>query len=171
MAIISLLAILLLSLLSLYFYLHRKTTAASHGFKLYPIIGALPDFIINRHRFYDWATEILAGCPANTAVFRRPGKVHGVLTANPQVVEYMLKSNFDNFPKGPRFISLLQDFLGAGIFNADGDLWIMQRKTASYEFNTKSLRNFVMENVSSELQNRLIPNLRFAGYSRAIRFR
>lgn len=158
MAVISLLALLLLSLLSLSFYLRRRT-AAKHGFKMYPLVGTLPDFILNRHRFYDWAAETLAGCPTNTAVFRRPGKIHGVITANPIVVEHMLKSNFENYPKGPRFISLLQDFLGAGIFNADGELWIMQRKTASYEFNTKSLRNFVMDNVSSELQNRLVPIL------------
>ncbi|KAG8372169.1 hypothetical protein BUALT_Bualt12G0038500 [Buddleja alternifolia] len=71
----------------------------------------------------------------------------------------MLKSSFDNYPKGPRFITLLTDFLGTGIFNSDGDSWKTQRKTASYEFNTKSLRNFVMENVAFELKQRLIPIL------------
>ncbi|KAH6818672.1 cytochrome P450 [Perilla frutescens var. frutescens] len=163
MAIISLLTILLISLLSLYFFLRRKSKITTgHGYKLYPLVGTLPDFILNRHRFFDWNTEILAGCPTNTSVFRRPGKVHGVITANPQVVEHMLKSSFDNYPKGARFSSLLQDFLGAGIFNVDGELWIMQRKTASYEFNTRSLRNFAMENVSAELQTRLVPILESA---------
>ncbi|KAH6817624.1 cytochrome P450 [Perilla frutescens var. frutescens] len=163
MAIISLLTILLISLLSLYFFIRRKSKRTTgHGYKLYPLVGTLPDFILNRHRFFDWNTEILAGCPTNTSVFRRPGKVHGVITANPQVVEHMLKSNFDNYPKGARFNSLLQDFLGAGIFNVDGELWIMQRKTSSYEFNTRSLRNFAMENVSTELQTRLVPILESA---------
>lgn len=74
----------------------------------------------------------------------------------------MLKSNFVNYPKGIRFRALLQDFLGTGIFNTDGELWKIQRKTASYEFNTKSLRNFVMENVTVELQTRLIPILESA---------
>lgn len=160
MAIFSLLTFLLITLISLYFFLRRNSKKP--GFKLYPLVGSLPDFVLNRHRFFDWTTEILARCPTNTSVFRRPGKVHGVITANPQIVEHMLKSNFDNYPKGPRFISLLQDFLGAGIFNTDGNLWIMQRKTASYEFNTKSLRNFAMENVSAELQTRLIPILQSA---------
>ncbi|KAL0404773.1 UNVERIFIED_CONTAM: cytochrome [Sesamum radiatum] len=57
---------------------------------------------------------------------------------------------------------LLTDFLGKGIFNTDGELWRIQRKTASYEFNTKSLRNFVMENVYVELHTRLIPILESA---------
>lgn len=79
----------------------------------------------------------------------------------------MLKTNFGNYPKGPRFISLLEDFLGCGIFNSDGEIWKIQRKTASYEFNTKSLRNFVMDNVTVELQTRFIPILkRAAGTNR-----
>lgn len=71
----------------------------------------------------------------------------------------MLKTNFQNYPKGDRFLTLLQDFLGNGIFNSDNELWRMQRKTASYEFNTKSLRNFVMENFRVEMHSRLIPIL------------
>ncbi|GLJ48912.1 hypothetical protein SUGI_1031760 [Cryptomeria japonica] len=35
----------------------------------------------------------------------------------------------------------------------------MQRKTASYEFNTKSLRSFVVETVQWEIRNRLVPVL------------
>ncbi|KAK6125184.1 hypothetical protein DH2020_041070 [Rehmannia glutinosa] len=155
--------LLFMSFISFYVYiflLRRKPNKiATHGFKSYPLVGTLPDFLLNRHRFLDWTTAILSRCPTNTAVFRRPGKIHGVITANPQIVEHMLKSNFDNFPKGVRFRTLLEDFLGEGIFNSDGDLWKIQRKTASYEFNTKSLRNFVMENVAFELKTRLIPIL------------
>lgn len=72
----------------------------------------------------------------------------------------MLKTNFENYPKGPRFITLLQDFLGQGIFNSDGHVWKVQRKTASYEFNTRSLRNFVVHISTVELQTGLIPILR-----------
>ncbi|OIW09472.1 hypothetical protein TanjilG_06344 [Lupinus angustifolius] len=83
--------------------------------------------------------------------------VNNVITANPENVEHILKTKFENYPKAELFISLLLDFLGQGIFNSDGDLWKVQRKTASYEFNTKSLRNFIMENVMVELQMRLLP--------------
>ncbi|KAI3444287.1 hypothetical protein Pfo_000952 [Paulownia fortunei] len=162
----SLQTILFISLISLYLYIFflrpKSRRAATHGFRIYPLVGSLPDFLRNRHRFLDWTTGILSRCPTNTAVFHRPGKVHGVITANPQIVEHMLKSNFENYPKGTRFRTLLEDFLGTGIFNTDGESWKIQRKTASYEFNTKSLRNFVMENVTVELQTRLIPILESA---------
>ncbi|KAK7290746.1 hypothetical protein RIF29_05390 [Crotalaria pallida] len=149
--------LLLSLLLFLYLYLHSHTQKHNKGFKIYPLVGALPDFLINRHRFLEWTTHVLRDCPTNTSVFFRPGKVHGIITANPDNVEHMLKTNFENYPKGERFISLLQDFLGRGIFNSDGELWKVQRKTASYEFNTKSLRNFVMENVTVHLDTRLLP--------------
>ncbi|VVB05903.1 unnamed protein product [Arabis nemorensis] len=71
----------------------------------------------------------------------------------------MLKTKFECFPKGERFISFLEDFLGRGIFNSDGEVWWKQRKTASYEFNTRSLRDFVMTNVSVEINTRLVPVL------------
>ncbi|WJX92296.1 hypothetical protein P8452_73955 [Trifolium repens] len=144
------------------FYFHFFTTSKkhnNHGFKIYPLLGTLPEFILNRHRFLDWTTQILRNCPTNTAVFIRPGKIHGIITANPDNIQHILKTKFENYPKGERFISLLHDFLGNGIFNSDGDLWKLQRKTASYEFNTKSLRNFIVENVTVETQTRLIPIL------------
>ncbi|PIA40571.1 hypothetical protein AQUCO_02500346v1 [Aquilegia coerulea] len=137
----------------------KKKKAITYSFTTYPILGNLPDFLINRHRFLDWVTYILSNKPTNTLTFRRPGKIQGVITANPLNVEYMLKTNFENYPKGDRFIILLKGFLGRGIFNSDGDLWKIQRKVASFEFSTKSLRTFVIDNVRLELQARLIPLL------------
>ncbi|KAL5743238.1 hypothetical protein ACOSQ2_026354 [Xanthoceras sorbifolium] len=158
----SLPSFLFVSLLSLSLYLYLYSTykkPRKGGFKFYPLVGALPGFVKNRHRFLEWTTEALKDCPTHSAVFHRPGKVHGVITANPLNVEHILKTNFENYPKGERFIRHLEDFLGQGIFNSDGELWKVQRKTASYEFNTRSLRSFVMENVSFEISNRLVPTL------------
>ncbi|OIW21888.1 hypothetical protein TanjilG_13828 [Lupinus angustifolius] len=148
---------LFLSLLCFYIYLHFHTRKHNKGFKNFPIVGNLIEFLSNRHRFFDWTTQILRKCPTNTVVFFIPGKTHGIITANPDNVEHMLKTKFENYPKGEKFIYLLEDFLGKGIFNTDGELWKVQRKIASYEFNTKSLRNLVIENVMVELQTRLLP--------------
>ncbi|KAM7265787.1 hypothetical protein ACFE04_003470 [Oxalis oulophora] len=150
--------LLSLTLLFLTSTSHKKS-ARKPGFKHYPIVGVLPEFLINRHRFLDWITEVLSRCPTNTSYISRPGGVRGIITANPSNIEYMLKTNFDNYPKGEKFSALLHDFLGRGIFNADGEIWKMQRKNASFEFNTKSLRNFVIENVQFELSERLVPVL------------
>ncbi|KAK9196951.1 hypothetical protein WN943_005084 [Citrus x changshan-huyou] len=133
------------SLLSLYlclFFFMTSNKRPSVGFKHYLFVGALPGFLRNRHRFVDWSTEILKQCPNNTATFHRLGKINGVITANPANVEHILKTNFENYPKGQRFVTLLEDFLGRGIFISEGELWKVQRKTSSYEFNTKSFRNF-----------------------------
>ncbi|GAB4851796.1 hypothetical protein Ancab_031195 [Ancistrocladus abbreviatus] len=160
-----LLFLLVLSYLVIKYLLPSKRavtskTSTSGGFKCYPLLGTIPEFVANRHRFLDWTTDVLSAQPTNTAVFYRPGSFHGVITANPLIVEYMLKTNFPKYPKGPRFISLLQDFLGGGIFNSDGESWRLQRKTASFEFNKRSLRNFVLDNVRSEIETRLVPLLK-----------
>ncbi|XP_020585091.1 cytochrome P450 94B3-like, partial [Phalaenopsis equestris] len=132
------------------------------GMQPFPIIGHLPQFLCNRHRFLEWLTELLTASPTNTFIFHRPGSIRGVITANPANVEHMLKSHFEIFPKGNRFRNTLHDFLGRGIFNSDGSLWRIQRKTASFEFNTRSLRSFVHRAVTNEISTRLIPFLRRA---------
>ncbi|THU62596.1 hypothetical protein C4D60_Mb01t06780 [Musa balbisiana] len=125
----------------------------------YPLIGHLPQFLKNRHRLPDWFAESLAATPTNTFFVRRPVGIRSVITANPANVEHILRTRFDNYPKGPRFRSILHDFLGHGIFNSDGDAWRVQRKTASFEFNTKSLRSFVVRCVHEEILSRLLPLL------------
>ncbi|KAI4330557.1 hypothetical protein MLD38_028836 [Melastoma candidum] len=160
MELLPILIIIFLPILALLSYaVAAREPSPEYGFKIYPIVGALPEFLLNRHRFLDWMASVLCRTPTYTAVFRRPGKVHGVITANPAVVEYVLKSNFQNYPKGDKFTERLRDFLGDGIFNSDGDLWRIQRKTASYEFSTRSLRHFAMHNVTVEMETRLVPAL------------
>ncbi|KAK2981605.1 hypothetical protein RJ640_000986 [Escallonia rubra] len=97
---------------------HKSSTTT--GFKIYPLLRTLPEFLLNSHRVLEWTTGILSTCPTNTAVFCRPGKVQVVFTTNPSNVKHMLKTNFKNYLKGTRFTSLLEDFLSRGIFNSDG---------------------------------------------------
>ncbi|KAJ1298176.1 hypothetical protein BS78_01G433800 [Paspalum vaginatum] len=143
------------------------TTTYPPGLEPYPLIGHLPQFVANRHRVLDWMTEALESQPTCTFVLHRPGGVRGAITANPANVEHFLRAGFDHYPKGPRLASLLHDFLGRGIFNADGDAWRAQRKVASHEFNTRSLRAFVARCVHAELHGRLLPLLRRAAASGA----
>lgn len=60
------------------------------------------------------------------------------------------------------------DLFLTGIFNSDAELWKVQRKTASYEFSTNSLRNFVLDAVTMELQTRLLPILSKASESNSV---
>ncbi|KAL2320607.1 hypothetical protein Fmac_029576 [Flemingia macrophylla] len=164
-----LLTLLVITLLFLFLFLCVQILGATRnntkGFKDYPLVGTLPEFLKNRHRFLDWSTQVLRDCPTHTAVISRPFRLRGVITAHPGNVEHMLKTNFQNYPKGDRFIHLLRDFLGQGIFNSDAHLWQLQRKTASYEFSTRSLRNFIIDAVAFELRTRLLPILAAAAES------
>ncbi|KAG2380069.1 Cytochrome P450 704B1 Long-chain fatty acid omega-hydroxylase [Vigna angularis] len=62
--------------------------------------------------------------------------------ADPNNVEHVLKTNFNNYPKGRVYHSYMKVLLGDGIFNVDGETWKKQRKTASLEFASRNLREF-----------------------------
>ncbi|XP_012483958.1 cytochrome P450 94B3 [Gossypium raimondii] len=125
----------------------------------YPILGCLISFYKNRHRLLDWYTELLTESATNTVVINRFGAPRTIVTTNSKNVEYVLKTNFNNFPKGKPFTEILGDFLGYGIFNVDGELWRMQRKLASHVFSTSFLREFMMSTLKDEVENNLLPLL------------
>ncbi|XP_058765255.1 cytochrome P450 94B3-like [Vicia villosa] len=132
---------------------------AGTGPTTYPIIGCLLSFSRNRFRLLDWYTDLLAQSPTNTILIQRLGACRTVITANRHNVEYILKTNFKNFPKGKPFTEILGDFLGKGIFNVDGDLWIKQRKLASHEFSLRSMNDFIMHTLKGEVNGKLLPLL------------
>ncbi|BFG27111.1 hypothetical protein CerSpe_133840 [Prunus speciosa] len=152
-----------LSLILLYVFhvifceFRRAYELSCQGPPSYPIIGCLLSFCNNRNRLLDWYTDLLAQSATNTIVVHRFGARRTVVTANPESVEYMLKTNFNNFPKGKPFTEILGDFLGCGIFNVDGELWRTQRKLASHEFSTKSLREYIMNTLEEEVEKGLLP--------------
>ncbi|KAI3842458.1 hypothetical protein MKX03_035065 [Papaver bracteatum] len=133
-----------------------------YGPKSYPFIGCLISFYKNRFRLLDWYTDLLAQSPTQTIVVKRFGARRTIVTANPDNVEYMLKTNFNNFPKGQPFTEILGDLLGRGIFNVDGELWRTQRKIASHGFTTKSLKELVAKTLQEEVKDRLLPILESA---------
>ncbi|XP_008790365.1 cytochrome P450 94A1-like [Phoenix dactylifera] len=116
--------------------------------------GSFYELMKNSHRILDWTAELLAASPTGTVT-----TFMGVVTSNPSNVEHILKNRFDNYPKGDRSTTILADFLGRGIFNSDGDHWKLQRKTASLEFNTKTIRTFVLHNIRREVAGCLLPIL------------
>ncbi|KAI3688116.1 hypothetical protein L1987_81824 [Smallanthus sonchifolius] len=111
-----------------------------------------------------WTTEFVNLSDWYTHLLRksRTGTIHihvlnNIITANPDNVEYMLKTNFDNYPKGKPFSAILGDLLGRGIFNVDGSCWNFQRKLASLELGSVSIRSHVLNILEVEIQSVLIP--------------
>ncbi|KAJ1274100.1 hypothetical protein BS78_05G036700 [Paspalum vaginatum] len=155
--------LLLLPVIYVSYHLARtlaKKKPSTHGLRAHPLLGHLPAFLANRHRFLDWSTELIVASPELRMGFWIPGMRTGIVTANPADVEHVLRANFGNYPKGEHAISMLRDFLGRGLFNSDGEQWLWQRKNASLEFTKRSLRSFVVDVVQAEVANRLLPLLR-----------
>ncbi|VVA30537.1 PREDICTED: cytochrome [Prunus dulcis] len=126
----------------------------------YPIIGNLPGFRSNCHRFHDWVADMLSQTSSSTLQVKTLLNLsHDICIASHSKVEHLLISNFPNYVKGSRFYDVLHDLLIHGVFNVDGNLWTIQCKIASHEFNTKSLKHFISNTVNSEISNHLIPYL------------
>lgn len=104
----------------------------------------------------DWYAHLLKKSRSKTIHIHVLGNT---ITANPDNVEYMLKTRFENYPKGKPFAMILGDFLGRGIFNVDGDLWKFQKKMASLELNSYFIRSYAFEIVNDEIRSRLVPLL------------
>lgn len=73
-----------------------------------------------------------------------------VVTACPADIEYALKTNFSNYPKGDAFREVFRDLLGRGIFNVDGDTWKLQRKKASLFFTKKNINTHMTNHFVSD---------------------
>ncbi|KAL6613804.1 hypothetical protein ACP70R_036074 [Stipagrostis hirtigluma subsp. patula] len=71
----------------------------------------------------------------------------------------LLRANFPNYVKGTRFAVPFSDLLGRGIFLADGRLWSLQRKLASYAFSSRALRRFSGRVLRAHLHHGLLPFL------------
>lgn len=138
---------------------HHPLYGKNCGPVVYPIVGSLPSLLKNADRFLDYFSELILNSPTQTMRFVRPGGSVVYSTANVENVEYILKSRFENFVKGEYLGDILGDLLGKGIFNVDGNLWKLQRKLASHEFTSRSLREFGFECAEKELNERLVPIL------------
>ncbi|KAJ8623834.1 hypothetical protein MRB53_032364 [Persea americana] len=141
---------------------------ALRGPRVWPIVGSLPGLIENNHRLHDWIAENLCTCGGTyqTCIWAIPflSRKQGLVTVtcDPSNVEHVLKTRFDNYPKGPTWQAVFHDLLGQGIFNSDGDTWLFQRKTAAREFSPRALRQAMAPWVSQAIKHRLCPILKAA---------
>ncbi|KAI3909038.1 hypothetical protein MKX01_025006 [Papaver californicum] len=131
--------IFLVSIGLAYIFMHRWNQRNVKGPKSWPFIGVLIELLINYNRMHDWLTDYFV--ESKTLKLQLPF-VTSIYMADPANVEHILKTNFNNYPKGEDFRTCMKELLGDGIFNADGEMWRQQRKTASFEFASRNLRNF-----------------------------
>ncbi|KAG0198309.1 hypothetical protein BGX31_004612, partial [Mortierella sp. GBA43] len=53
-----------------------------------------------------------------------------IIVLDPSSVQHILAKNQPNYEKGPEMNAIFHEFLGSGIFNADGEVWKTQRQLA-----------------------------------------
>ncbi|PUZ62387.1 hypothetical protein GQ55_4G353300 [Panicum hallii var. hallii] len=132
-----------------------------------PLIGTVFRQLSNFDRLFDEHVRYALAHRTSRLVY--PG--HSELcTADPAVVEHVLKTSFSKYSKGTFNYGIMKDLFGDGIFATDGEKWKHQRKLASHEFSTKVLREFssvvfrtnatkLADTISSAATNRTIINM------------
>ncbi|KAL6979108.1 hypothetical protein U1Q18_020772 [Sarracenia purpurea var. burkii] len=144
----------------LWFYLLARRLT---GPKVWPLVGSLPLLFLNRRRFHDWIAGNLratgGAATYQTCTICVPFLAHRqgfyTVTCHPKNIEHVLRTRFDNYPKGPTWQTAFHDLLGQGIFNSDGETWLIQRKTAALEFTTRTLRQAMARWVNRTIKTRL----------------
>jgi fatty acid omega-hydroxylase len=143
------------------------------GPRVWPLVGSLPGLIQHAEVMHDWIAGNLrsTGGTYQTCICAIPGLARKAglvtVTCDPKNLEHVLKARFDNYPKGPTWQAVFHDLLGNGIFNSDGETWLMQRKTAALEFTTRTLRHAMSRWVSRSIHLRLLPILSEAEETKA----
>ncbi|KAL7591765.1 hypothetical protein Lser_V15G33960 [Lactuca serriola] len=135
---IIILALLFFLLVFLYAY-NQQETYGRKTKKYHPVAGTVFSLFIHFNTVHDYLTNLAKKYKTYRLISPFNGEIY---TTDPMNVEYILKTNFENYGKGTYTHDLLEDLLGHGIFAVDGEKWREQRKVSSHEFSTKVLRNF-----------------------------
>ncbi|KAL8147051.1 alkane hydroxylase MAH1-like [Apium graveolens] len=152
---------LFLFLFILFIFLKFWINGSCRSSKLtnWPVLGMTPGLLKNAHRVHDFATDVLK---ENHGTFQFKGPVLAdldlLVTSDPADVHYIFSQNFRKYPKGPEFRKIF-DILGDGIFNADGNLWELHRKTTSSLFNHAEFYKMLLETTKNKVKKGLIPVL------------
>ncbi|KAI3992088.1 hypothetical protein MKX01_014979 [Papaver californicum] len=138
--------------------LFLKKTSQAIDYWLF--LGSLPSLTRNSNRLPEWLTEVF--CSLGRGSFFIDGPIFSNLkyfvTCHDKNVEYILKSDFNNFPKGPDFKQIF-DPLGDGIFNADSDAWKVQRRTAHAAFISSEFKDLLSKISRRVVEDQLVPLL------------
>lgn len=162
------LALLLFTGITLYLLWFTFISRPFKGPRVWPLFGSLPGLLENSERLHDWISDNLRACGgtyqtcicAVPFLARKQGLV--TVTCDPKNLEHILKTRFENYPKGPTWQAVFHDLLGQGIFNSDGETWLFQRKTAALEFTTRTLRQAMARWVNRAIKLRFCPILESA---------
>ncbi|ORZ16397.1 cytochrome P450 [Absidia repens] len=105
----------------------------------HPLVGITPTLLLAKDIFHQYLFDLFEKVNVMTLTGIGLGMPRSIMTIDPRNVDYILKDNFENYVKGAMLNDAAGDLLGHGIFNANGEAWKYQRKTAASIFNTKKI--------------------------------
>lgn len=121
-------------------YYPNVTKKKIPGPSSFPLFGAIPWLVYNMDNRFDWISEMFAKYDGGPWILRGGIFPDRIMLNSAPDIEHMLKTNFDNYIKGPDSRDRLYELLGVGIFTSDGPEWRAQRKIASHMFSARTLR-------------------------------
>ncbi|KAI3915252.1 hypothetical protein MKX01_035511 [Papaver californicum] len=115
-------------------------------------LGSIPSLLLNYDRLIErrmtdsiFITELRSG-------------YRFLVTCHPENIEYIIKTNFENFPKGENFREVFST-LGVGILNVDSDTWRLQRKLAHAGLILGEFKTLVAKTCRKMVEEQLVPLL------------
>ncbi|KAI9352363.1 cytochrome P450 [Pilaira anomala] len=132
---------------------HRPNIPQKIG---WPLVGMLPAIVNNSSKMHEMLLRGFSDSGALTTTASALGLPRSIVTIGPLNIEHILKHNFENYAKGPQLNRSMGDLFGHGIFNANGERWKYQRKTASHIFNVKNFRDHFTEVFLKELKRMFV---------------
>ncbi|KAF6157996.1 hypothetical protein GIB67_008125 [Kingdonia uniflora] len=140
-------------------YFKHKSLPITH----WPLIGMLPTIVPNTNRLPEWFNDVFSSTGCGSFFIYGPvfSKLCYLVTCHPKNIEYILKTNFGNYPKGPDY-GILFEILGDGIFKADYEFWRLQRKMVHSCLSSIDFRTLVAETCHKLVYYRLVPLLSHA---------
>ncbi|KAI3845169.1 hypothetical protein MKX03_007900 [Papaver bracteatum] len=132
----------------------------SNGINYWLFLGSLPALLMNSNRLPDWFTEVFHSLGRGSFFIDGPifSKLKYFVTCHPQNIEYILKTDFNNFPKGPVFRQIF-DSLGDGIVSVDFDAWKVQRRMAHTAFIASEFKDLLFGTSRKVVEEQLVPLL------------
>lgn len=139
---------------ALAFFFRAKRIPGIPGPPGVPILGNTLEVAKNYYGILDYLVRVskeysVKGKPCQITIMGVPNIV---ILNDVGSFEYILKTTSQDFVKGPQWKQCFQELLGDGIFNADGDLWRQQRKTASFLFTMRNLKDNMADVIASKIQ-------------------
>ncbi|KAF7723245.1 hypothetical protein EC973_002183 [Apophysomyces ossiformis] len=119
----------------------------------WPLLGTLPHLLYHSQKAHDFFLRNFQQLDSLTIAISALGMPRTIITIDPRNIDHVLKDNFENYAKGPQLNEATADLLGHGIFNANGQQWKYQRKTATYIFSVKNFRDHFTEVFLKEIDH------------------